>query len=164
MRMLATLCALNLWAAYAATAEAPSYVASTLEQLSHRLVANPSKLLWVELRLQATGQVRPISDAAAAHLRTKRTDPKAEPALRELHLREAQFFEAKNSVWMVLPEALFNHYQSDVAAGTTVRALAVATNTPDAQPLLLLQGYEVIGQAQFPASKPPSRISGSSNK
>jgi hypothetical protein len=115
-----------------------------------------------ELRLQATGQLRDLTNTSP--LRKYTAQPKANPALRALYSREGKFYEGGNTLWLLIPDQLFVHYRSDVTVGTLLRAqvLAVA-NAPGEQAVLLLEGYEVTGQAAAPGA-PKRRISESSSK
>lgn len=114
-----------------------------------------------QLRLRATGQTRPATNTAP--LRKLAAEPAADPAVRALYSREGEFYEGGTLCWVLIPDQLFVHYRSDVAAGTLLRTQVLAVASLGEQALLLLEGYEVTGQAAV-APAPKHSISGSSNK
>lgn len=125
----------------------PAHRPSSLAQVQDILTRGVPRLLRVELRLQATGQTRPISPSALSVLRVRAAEPKTDPAFRQVYSREAQLLEGNRQVWVALPDSLVEHFRSDATPGASVRVLALVAGLDADQPVLLLEGFETDRQA-----------------
>lgn len=125
----------------------PGHRPSSLAQVQDILTRGVPRLLRVELRLQATGQIRPISPSALSVLRVRAAEPKTDPAFRQVYSLETQLREGNRQVWVALPDSLAAFFRSDVTLGTSVRVLALVAGLDADQPVLLLEGFETDGQA-----------------
>ena len=131
-----------------AHAMAPSgHRPSSLQQVQDIISRGVPRLLRVELRLQATGQIRPISASALSVLRVRAAEPKTDPAFRQVYSREAQLREGNRQVWVALPDSLAEYFRNDAQPGTSVRVLTLLAGLDGDQPVLLLEGFETDGQA-----------------
>ena len=113
-----------------------------------------------QLNLRATGQIRPVS--TTSQLRKFAADSAADPAARAQYSREGEFYDGGSVCWVLIPDQLFALYRSDIAAGTLLRTQVLAVASPGGPPLLLLEGYEVTGQAVVPVA-PKRGTSGTSS-
>lgn len=125
----------------------PGHRPSSLQQVQDIITRGLPRQLRVELRMQATGQIRPISASALSVLRVRAAEPKADPAFRQVYSRETQLREGNRQAWVALPDSLAEYFRSDAAPGISVRVLALVAGLDADQPVLLLEGFETDGQA-----------------